>query len=91
MGHTSCVMDNWWAPVSTFGFSVCSDLKLIQSIWFKVVYDRAGGWTGLVVPVIAGFLLPISHCELSEWRQKKNRILMETPVQEGCKILTLKF
>lgn len=63
---TSCVMDDWRAPVSTVVVSVCSDRKLIQSIWFEVVDDCAGGWTGLVVPGIAGFFLSVAHCELSE-------------------------
>lgn len=67
MEHTSCVMDDWWAPGSTVVVSVCSDRKLIQSIWFEVVDDCAGGWTGLVVPGIAGFFLSVAHRELSEW------------------------
>lgn len=69
MGHTSCVMDDRWTPDSTVCVGVCSDRKLIQSIWFEVVDDCAGGWTGLVVPGIAGFFLFVAHCELSERRQ----------------------
>lgn len=72
MGHTSCVMDDRWTPDSTVCVGVGSDRKLILSIWFEVVDDCAGGWTSLVVPGIAGLLLSVADCELSERRYNSN-------------------
>lgn len=73
MGHTSCVMDDRWTPDSTVCVGVSTDCKLIQSIWFEVVNDCAGGWTGLVVPGIARFLLSVADCVLSERRHNRKQ------------------